>query len=57
MQIDPIKYTEKFNNDESIKEDQSTRIRDKFLKVRVKYSGEDLAIITALKTMMTVSYA
>ena len=36
---------------------KSARIRDKWLKVRVKYSGEDLAIITAIKTMMTLSYS
>lgn len=36
---------------------QSTRIRDKFLKVRVKYSGKQLAIITGLKTLMTLSYS
>lgn len=36
---------------------KSARIRDKWLKIRVKYSGEDLAIITAIKTMMTLSYS
>lgn len=36
---------------------KSAKIRDKWLKVRVKYSGEDLAIITAIKTMMTLSYS
>lgn len=35
----------------------STKIRDKYLKIRVKYSGEDLVIITALKTLMTLSYS
>ena len=37
--------------------EKSARIRDKYMKVRVKYTGEDLVIITALKTMFTLSYA
>lgn len=61
MQIDPIRYTEQFKGMDGVEtttmDEQSTRIRDKFLKVRVKYSGESLAVITALKTLMTVSYA
>lgn len=36
---------------------KETRIRDKYCKIKVRYSGEDLAIITALKTIYTVSYA
>lgn len=35
----------------------STRIRDKFLKVRVKYTGEDLVIVTAIKNLCTLSRA
>ena len=35
---------------------KSTRIRDKYAKIRVKYSGEKLAIIVALQTMFTLSY-
>ena len=36
---------------------KSARIRDKWCKVRVIYSGNDLVIITALKTLYTQSYA
>lgn len=36
---------------------KETKIRDKYLKVRVRYSGEELAVITALKTLFTLSYA
>lgn len=36
---------------------QSARIRDKFIKIRVKYSGKDQVIITSLKTMFTLSYS
>ena len=31
--------------------------RDKYMKVRVRYKGDDLAIITAIKTIYTESYA
>jgi len=34
-----------------------TKIRDKYCKIRVKYSGEQLAIITALQTIYTLSYS
>lgn len=48
--IDPIKFKS------GLRARQSTRIRDKYLKVRVKYSGEDLVIITALKTLMSITH-
>ena len=50
--IDPILFKDKRSKSWS-----STKIRDKFLKIRVKYSGEDLAVITALKTLYTISYS
>lgn len=49
-QIEPIRYKEGNRTKE-------TRIRDKYVRIRVKYSGTDLAIITALKTIYTQSYA
>ena len=36
---------------------KQSRLRDKYLKVRVKYSGNDLAIVQAIKTIYTISYA
>lgn len=33
----------------------STKLRDKYLKVRVRYSGEDLAVITAIKSVVNLS--
>jgi len=36
---------------------KETKIRDKYLKVRIRYSGEDLAVISAIKTLYTISYA
>lgn len=65
--IEPIRYTEKYKikkgssegiidelPDSKVKE---ARIRDKFVKIRVKYTGEDMVIITALKTTLTPSYS
>lgn len=43
--IEPIKYNGK-----------SARIRDKWMKVRIKYSGEKLAVIHFIQTLMRVSY-
>lgn len=36
---------------------KETDIRDKFVKVRIRYSGEDLAVIDFLNTIYTISYA
>lgn len=36
---------------------KETRIRDKYCKIKVRYSGEELAVISALKTIYTISYA
>jgi hypothetical protein len=36
---------------------KETRLRDKYIKIKVRYSGEDLAIVLALKTIFTHSYA
>ena len=59
VQIDPIIFdpTLKANKDSVGINWSSTKIRDKYLKIRVKYSGEDLVIITALKTLMDLTHA
>lgn len=36
---------------------KETKIRDKYLRVRIRYKGDELAIITAIKTIYTESYA
>ena len=36
---------------------KQSRLRDKYLRIRVKYSGNDLAIVQAIKTTFTISYA
>ncbi len=60
--IDPIKYDLTYSEDEgrnviTASSGKSIRLRDKFLKIRVIYSGEDLVTILALKTLMTLSYS
>ena len=61
--IEPIIYKERFKIEDKEEavfregKEKSARIRDKYMKVRVKYTGEDLVIITALKTLYTLSYA
>lgn len=36
---------------------RDTRIRDKYAKIKVKYSGKDKVIITLIQTLYTISYA
>jgi len=36
---------------------KEARIRDKYVKIRVNYSGKDLAIIQAIRTSFTQSYS
>lgn len=36
---------------------KEVKIKDKFLKVRIRYSGTDLAIIAAIRTLYSISYA
>lgn len=43
--------------DEKRQDYKSTRIRDKWCKIRIKYTGKDLVLISAIKTMITMSYA
>lgn len=57
--VEPIIYDARLNDpNSSLKEEgtkfNSTRIRDKWVKIRVRYTGEDLAIITAIRTIMNV---
>lgn len=56
FQVQPIYYELKDskNSESSLR---TTRVRDKWAKVRVKYKGDKLVIITALQTLMTQSYA
>lgn len=39
------------------KRNQEAKLKDKFVKIRIRYSGEDLAIISAIRTLYSISYA
>lgn len=52
VDVKPNRFT--LSNNGKIKE---SKIRDKYCKIRVRYTGEDLALITALYTFYTQSYA
>lgn len=58
--VEPIVYDSRLNdpnvinlNNDEVKWN-SARIRDKWCKIRVRYSGEDLAVITAIKTIVNI---
>ena len=36
---------------------RSAKLRDKWAKIRIKYSGEKLAVILAIQTLITISYS
>lgn len=36
---------------------KSTKLRDKWCKVRIKYKGDKLVVISAIQTMFTISYS
>lgn len=59
VQIQPItfKYVYLKNNIPVLSNSNETRIREKYIKIRVRYTGNKLAIITAIKTLFTISYA
>jgi len=49
IQIDPLRL-----NIEAPQQKKEVRIRDKWAKIRIRYSGKDLAIITAIRTLINV---
>lgn len=51
--ISPIYYTDILNKDGL----HTTRIRDKYAKIRIKYKGDKLAVIMAIQTLVNISYA
>lgn len=59
IQIQPlaIKYAYLKDNSLILSEAKQTKIRDKYLKVRVRYDGKQYAIINAIRTYFTISYA
>jgi hypothetical protein len=59
VEIRPIQITwcYKDNGDLKFKKLPETRHRDKYIKVKVRYSGEDLALIQQIYTIFEESYA
>lgn len=59
VQIQPIgfKYIYLKDGVKALTNVNEMKIRDKYIKIRVKYNGEQYAIINALKTLFTISYA
>lgn len=58
--IDPIYYynKQKDANDKLYLSDlKSTRVRDKWVKIRIKYTGDKLVIINAIQSLLRLSYA
>ena len=37
--------------------DQSVKVKDKWMKVRIRYTGNKLAVITAVQTLFSISYS
>ena len=38
-------------------QNKEVKIKDKWVKIRVRYKGDKLAIITAIRTLYSASYA
>lgn len=59
VQIQPISFKEvRLDNEGGLikSEVKEMKIRDKYIKIRVKYKGDQYAIINALRTLYTISY-
>lgn len=59
IQIQPITYKYAYIKTGVIvfTNNQELRIRDKYIRIRVQYDGTQYAIVNALKTLFTLSYA
>ena len=62
LMIDPIVYDSRIKDPNYVitgknQEWITTRLRDKWLKIKIRYSGEDLVIITGIKTLFSLSYS
>ena len=59
IQIQPLSFPFAYisNGILTMTSPQEMKIRDNYLSLRVKYTGDKYAIINALKTQMTISYA
>ena len=59
VEIRPLQITWCYKEDDELKFKKlsETRHRDKYIKIKVRYSGEDLALIQAIYTIFEDSYA
>ena len=59
IQIQPItfKYAYLKNGTLTLGNTTEMKVRDKYIKIRVRYDGTQYAIINALRTLFTISYA
>ena len=55
--ITPIYYKDRIVGTDSSTGLKSTRIRDKWIKIRIKYTGEKLVVINAIQSLLRLSYA
>ena len=53
----PVKWAYLVSNGSLDKKIFETRHRDKYIKIKVRYTGEDLVIIQAIQTMFDYSFA
>lgn len=59
-EIRPLAFKEAYIDDKdevAFTETEESRLRDKYIKIKVRYTGEDLAIIQAMITLLSRSYA
>lgn len=59
IEIRPINFKYAYLNENVLKFTslKQSKLRDKYLKIKVRYSGEDLTIVQAIKSLFTISYA
>jgi hypothetical protein len=59
VQVQPIsfKYAYLKNGLLVLSDTKEMKLRDKFIKIRIRYSGDKYAIINSILTMFTISYA
>lgn len=55
--ISPIYYKDNIVGTTNVSSLKSTRIRDKWVKIRIKYTGDKLVVINAIQSLLRISYA
>ena len=55
--LDPIYYKKVDADNSQNSKTNSVRLRDKWMKVRIKYKGDKLAVISAIQSLYTISFA